>query len=155
MKGAGRQGKLGEGLRRGCFELVELFSAPRVVRTANANGLRGGWALDLNHCDPVTGSEWDLSEPAAQAKVWKMLRRDKPLVVGMSPECTLFSLLQNLRKTEIPKAEYDRAVACVKLCAEVFHFQRNAGRFFLYRASVDRYILEFRLLGRIEEYNGC
>ena len=101
-----------------------------MVKTANANGLRGGWALDLSHKDPVTGSEWDLSDPAAQAKVWKMLRRDKPLVVGMSPECTLFSQLQNICKTEIPKAEYERAVACVEFCAEVAHFQRKAGRYF-------------------------
>ena len=93
-----RAGKLGEGLHPGRYELVELFSAPRVVKTASGNGIRGGWALDIHHQDPVTGSEWDLADPAAQAKVWKMLRRDKPLVVGMSFECTLFSSLQNLRK---------------------------------------------------------
>ena len=92
-----RAGKLGEGLHPGKHSICELFSPPRVVSVALANGLRGGWSLDLNHRDPVTGSEWDLSNPAARAKVWKMVRRDKPLVVGLSPGCTLFRTLQNLR----------------------------------------------------------
>ena len=74
---------------------------------ANRQELRGGWALDLNHEDPVTKCKWDLSEEKTQSRAWRLIRRDKPLVIGMSPECTLFSALQNLRKTEIPKDELE------------------------------------------------
>ena len=122
--------KIGEGLHPGRYELCELFSPPRVTEKATERGLRGGWSLDLCHTDPITGSTWDLSEPKAQAQVWKMIRRDKPLVIGMSPECTLFSALQNLRKTEIPPAEMQRAIDCVVFCVEVANYQRSKSRFF-------------------------
>ena len=83
----------------GRYDLCELFSPARVTAAATEQGLRGGWSLDLHHVDAVTGRKWDLSTPEDQGKVWKLLGRDKPLVVGLSPECTLFSQLQNLRKT--------------------------------------------------------
>ena len=116
----------------GKYDLCELFSPPRVSAVASARGLRGGWALDVNFVDPVSGSAWDLSEPRAQEKVWKMIRRDKPLVVGLSPECTLFSALQNLRKTDIPADEMAKAVACVRFCVDVAEFQMARGRFFYF-----------------------
>ena len=62
----------------------------------------------------------------------KMLRRDKPLCVGLSPECTLFSALQNLRKTEIDKAELERAVECVRFCVRVADNQRSKGIIFYF-----------------------
>ena len=71
-----------------------------------------------------------MSEPKTQAKVWKMLRRDKPLVVGLSPPCTLFSSLQNLRKSDIPADELEVAMACVRFCVEVALFQISRGRLF-------------------------
>lgn len=126
-----KAGRLGEGLHLGKYELCELFSPPRVVSVANSEGLRGGWSLDLNHRDPVTGSEWDLSDAATQEKVWKMVRRDKPLVIGLSPECTLSSQLQNLRKTMIPPEDMARAVECVQFCVRIANYQRKAGRYFL------------------------
>ena len=113
----------------GKYDLCELFSQARVAKEACAQGLRGGWSLDIDHVDEITGSRWDLSQSAAQEKVMKMLRRDKPLCVGLSPECTLFSALQNLRKTEIDKAELERAVECVRFCVRVADYQRSKGRF--------------------------
>ena len=94
--------------------MCELFSPPRMTAAATAQGLKGGWSLDLEAVDPITGCMWDLSTERAQAKVWKLLRRDKPLVVGLSPQCTLFSSLQNLRKTDIPVPEMEVALACVR-----------------------------------------
>ena len=109
-------GKIGEGVHDGQYEVCELFSPSRVAGAASAKGLRGGWSLDLNHPDPITGAEWDLSEVRAQQQVWKLIRRDKPLCIGLSPECTLFSALQNLRKTEIPPEELKKAINCVSFC---------------------------------------
>ena len=114
----------------GTYDLCELFSPRRVSAMATRQGLRGGWALDISCEDPVTKSKWDLSDEKIQAKVWKLIRRDKPLVIGMSPECTLFSALQNLRKTPIPQDELDRAMNCVRFCEEVAKYQRSKGRFF-------------------------
>ena len=114
----------------GRYDLCELVSPPRVSAMANRQGLRGGWALDINNEDPVTKCKWDLSEEKTQARAWKLIRRDKPLVIGMSPECTLFSALQNLRKTEIPKNELERAKNCVRFCVEVAAYQRQKGRYF-------------------------
>ena len=114
----------------GKFEVCELFSPPRDSAAASSRGLRGGWALDIECVDPITGCMWDLSESRAQNKVWRMLPRDKPLVVGLSPACTLFSSLQNLRKTEILPADLGKAIACVRFCVEVAEFQLACGRFF-------------------------
>ena len=116
----------------GKYDLCELFSPPRVSAAASARGLRGGWALDVDFIDPVTGSAWDLSEPRTQEKVWKMIRRDKPLVIGLSPECTLFSALQNLRKTDIPADDMAKAMACVRCCVDVAEFQISKERFFYF-----------------------
>ena len=114
----------------GAYDICELFSPHRVSAMANRQGLRGGWSLDLNCEDPVTKSRWDLSDERVQAKVWKLIRKDKPLVIGMSPECTLFSALQNLRKTSIPKEEMERAKNCVRFCVEVAWYQQKKGRCF-------------------------
>ena len=59
----------------GKFEVCEFFSPPRVSAAASDRGLRGGWALDIERTDPVTGSVWDLSEPRTQWKVCRMLRK--------------------------------------------------------------------------------
>ena len=61
-----------------------------------------------------------------------MLRKDKPLVVGMSPECKLFSVLQAMRTSEIPIDEWDRAVSCVRFAVQVAQYQRKQGRFFYF-----------------------
>ena len=75
----------------GRFDFCELFSPPRVAEVARTRGLRGGWSLDKLHEDPITGQRWNLSDKAIQGRVWKMIRRYKPLVIGLSPECTRFS----------------------------------------------------------------
>ena len=100
------------------------------MTTATSRGLRGGWSLDMNHIDPVTGSMWDLSEPRAQEMAFKLIRRDKPLLIGLSPECTLFSALQNLRKTEVPPEEMQKAIDCVLFCVKVAEYQISKGRYF-------------------------
>ena len=75
--------------------------------------------MDLNHVDPVTGRISDLSTPEGQRQVVKLLGRDKPLVVGLSPECTLFSQLQSLRKSEIDPEGMANAVECVRFAVRV------------------------------------
>ena len=116
----------------GRYDLCELFSPPRVAEVARTRGLRGGWSLDKLHEDPITGQYWNLSDKAVQGRVWKMIRRDQPLVIGLSPECTLFSSLQRLRKTEIPPADLAEAIECIEFCVEVAEYQRKKNRYFYF-----------------------
>ena len=51
-------------------------------------------------------------------------------MVGLSPECTLFSQLLNLRKTAIDPQEMERAVECVRFAVKVAEYQRSKGRYF-------------------------
>ena len=126
-----KNGKTGEFAHGGVYDLVELFSPPRIAERARARGLRGGWSLDRACADPITGQRWNLSDSATQSRVWKMIRRDQPLVIGLSPECTLFSALQSLRKTSIPEGDMTEAIECIRFSVEVANYQRKEGRFFI------------------------
>ena len=44
------------------YDVAELFSPPRCTDRARRRGLCGGWSMDSNHVDPVTGRKWDLSD---------------------------------------------------------------------------------------------
>lgn len=86
---------------------------------AAGQGLRGGASLDISHVDEVIGETWDLSTEQNQRRVWKLLGRDEPLVLRLSPECTLFRQLQKFRETEIDKELIAKATECVKSCVNV------------------------------------
>ena len=124
--------KLGEHVHAGAYDICELFSPPRIAETAWARGLRGGWSLDKGHDDPITRQKWNRSSKATQEKVWKLIRRDQPLVIGLSPECTLISALQRLRKTAIPSEHMAVAIECVRFCVEVANYQRKKNRYFYF-----------------------
>ena len=65
-------------------------------------------------------------------KVIKMIKREKPFMIGMSPECTLFSVLQNLRKTPMNAEAWEKAVNCVKFAVKVARLQMAGGRYFYF-----------------------
>ena len=119
-------------VREGAYDICELFSPARVTKFAKEEGLKGGWSLDIKHVDEVTGKTSDLSDPKVQNQVSKMLGRDKPLVVSLSPPCTLFSLLQNLRKTEIDPKDFAKALECVRFSVKVARYQIRNGRFYYF-----------------------
>ena len=60
----------------------------------------------------------------------KLLAGDKPLVVGLSPECTLFSAIQTLRKSPIPCEAVAKAIECVRFCVRVARYQISKGASF-------------------------
>ena len=74
----------------GKYDLAELFSPPRMTEMTKAAGLKGGWSIDDRIEDPVTKRTYDLRNKKDQNEVRRMLRRDKPLVLTVSPPCTLF-----------------------------------------------------------------
>ena len=81
-----------EKLDRSRYDICEVFSPPRVCATARDHGLRGGWSIDLGASDPGTGRCYDLRNPKEQKEVKKMIRRDCPTVLVVSPPCTVFSI---------------------------------------------------------------
>ena len=118
----------------GRYDVCELCSQARVAAEASTMGLRGGWSLDINHVDTITitGETWDLCTERDQRRVWKLLGRDKPLVAGLSPECTLFSQLQNLRKSEIDPEIMAKLIECMKFSVKVAKYKMRRGRFFYF-----------------------
>ena len=96
-------------------------------------GLRGGWSCDLHYEDPVTQRKYDPSDPSNQNRVCRMLGQDEPLVVGLSPPCTVFSQLQNLRKTEIDLVERTKAIEYIRFSVRVARCQMRRGRFFYFK----------------------
>jgi hypothetical protein len=74
------------------YDICELYSRPRMCAHAPAHKLKGGWSIDKDFQDPITGRTYDLRNRKDQNEVRKMIRRDKPLVLTVSPPCTLFSI---------------------------------------------------------------
>ena len=105
---------------------------------AGKYGLRGGWSLDLNHDDPITGTKWDLSLPNVQQKVLKMIREEKPQMIIGSPPCSLFSILQNGNPNNGSKElleEYEKAKENVRFCIKIYRMQMEAWRMFMHEHS--------------------
>ena len=89
--------------RESVYDVCEVFSPARTAALASKHGLRGGWSLDIAHTCSVTGRRWDGLN--AEDKAWckRMLYRDRPRLLVVSPPCTLFSLLQNLSPNGLPQ----------------------------------------------------
>ena len=94
--------------------------------------MRGGWALDLETIDPVTGRKWDLSDVADQRRAKNMIYKHKPQLLTVSPPCTLFSALQNLSGGVKDEVALRKAVALVEFAVELCMIQHKAGRWFVF-----------------------
>ena len=86
-------------------DVVELYSQPRLCqeiegRKFGGTELKPGYSLDLTMDDPATGQPWDLSKPAVQSRVRKLIRETKPFCVVGSPPCTAFSQLQEISRAK-------------------------------------------------------
>ena len=71
------------------LDITEAYSPPRVTKEARKFGLEVGEAMDL-----TTG--WDFRLKADRDRAEAYLDKHKPLLVIGSPECKMFSSLQNL-----------------------------------------------------------
>ena len=79
--------------------------------------------MDIVTRDPVTGKSYDLRNPKDQKEVKKMLRRDCPTVVVVSPPCTAFSIAN---QGEIDPQILAEAVEMVRFAMEVCELQHRA-----------------------------
>ena len=78
--------------RPSAYDVCEVFSPKRMCLEARMRGLKGGWSLDITVKDDVTSRTYDLRNPGDQKEVKRMIRRDKPSVLVVSPPCTVFSI---------------------------------------------------------------
>ena len=92
-------------------------------------GLKGGWSVDDRIQDPITGRTYDLRNRKDQNEVRKMLRKDRPLVLTVSPPCTLFSIAN---QGPIDSKELAGAIEMMKFAVEMCDIQRREGRYFIF-----------------------
>ena len=112
--------------------MCEIFSQPRICREAASKKYGGeiltpGWSLDLTVNDPKTGLPWDLSKPAVQDRVRRLVQDTKPYCIIGSPPCTAFSPLQEIgRKKRDPKVmakELEEGKRHVRICIDIYKMQ--------------------------------
>ena len=117
-------------------DVCEIFSQPRVCQEANHHGLRPGWSLDLTAKDPATGQGWDLSDPAVQSRVRKLVHHTQPFCIIGSPPCTAFSPLQEIgrakRDPRVMEKELNQGKAHIRFCLEIYLMQLKAKRHFVH-----------------------
>ena len=88
--------------------------------------------MDIEHVDGRTKRRWDLSNLAEVEEAFRQVRRDKPQLLVLSPPCTKFCSLQNLRKWGIPRSEWVYAVRMVNVAVRLGELQLDGGRDFVF-----------------------
>ena len=118
--------------RRGKYDVCEAFSPPRVALRAQERGLRAGWSLDILHEDGRTKRRWDLSKREGAEEAFRMVERDRPQLVTLSPPCTKFCALWHLVKHGVPRHEWLQAVRMVNVAVRIAELQLDGGRHFVF-----------------------
>ena len=118
------------------YDLCEVFSVPRIAPEATKMQLRGGWSLDWKQTCRITGKRWDCLKAEDREWARRLVRRDKPLMLILSPPCTLFSQLQQLSPYGLPETrcpeKWKEALVMLQFAVELCEIQRAAGRGFLF-----------------------
>ena len=64
-------------------DIMEVYSPKRVVELCSKHGLNPGASLDLTN-------GYDFDDPQDRRRAWKIVEKDKPLLLVGSPPCTYF-----------------------------------------------------------------
>ena len=105
---------------------MEMYSPPRITIHAGKHWPKPGEALDL-----ITG--YDFNKKEDKERAWDIIKRDEPMLVVGSPECKMFSALQNLTKWNNDKQrKLENARQHLKFICEVYEYQVAKGRLFLH-----------------------
>ena len=110
-------------------DLAEVFSPPRVVPFANLYNLNG-FSMDL-----LTGT--DLQTLAGRMELDRALTRKRPLMVILSPPCTMYSSLNwSLNHSRLPSHTWNerlrKADALLRTAMRVAAQQVSQGRYFVF-----------------------
>ena len=113
-------------------DIAEIFSPERVGEQCHRYGLRQGIAMDIKN-----GYDFDKAED--RERCWKVIKRDKPLLVIGSAPCTLFYRLQELNKHMYRDSatwhakfheRMQQARRYVKFCVDVYNLPAGRGALF-------------------------
>ena len=103
-------------------DVAEVYSPPRVTVEASKFGLKPGSAMDLR-----TG--YDFTKKEDRDRAWRKLEEEKPKLLVGSPECKMFSVLQNLSPWTVEKAKkFREAKMHLKFVCELYREQIRCGR---------------------------
>jgi hypothetical protein len=96
---------------------------------AQTHKLKGGWSIDKDFRDPVTGRVYDLRNRKDQNEVRKMVRRDRPFTLTVSPPCTFFSIAN---QSPFAPKDLEEAKELMRFAVEMCNLQLRAGRHFVF-----------------------
>ena len=108
------------------YLVCEAFSPPRSTESARKGGKKDGWAPDVAWTDPITGRKWDLSDDRAFGESKRLLRRDRPTLLVVSPPCTLFSRIRRINGVPDPK-QLECAKLLIRRAIELCMIQESMG----------------------------
>ena len=94
--------------------------------------MKQGTSMDLRN-------GWDFSRPEDREMARQMLKESKPTLLIGSPECRMFSTLQNMnphKHTEEWKRAYAMACLHVQFCCELYREQIDRGGYILHEHPV-------------------
>lgn len=111
------------------YDVCEVFSPPRICAAATEHGLRGGWPIDMAVCEPNTKRRFDLRGRKDQSEVKRLIRRDCPTMVVVSPPCTAFSIAN---QGEVDEQTLKAAVEMIRFSIEICELQHKSGRHFIF-----------------------
>ena len=106
------------------YSVCEVFSPPRVTKRARERGGQVGWAIDFKASDPITKRTYDLRSARDQNAVRRMLRRDAPEMLVVTPPC----IVDGGNST---KQDMRDAVMMVRFAIELCSIQQALGRSFI------------------------
>ena len=115
--------------------VAEAFSPPRMAVAAGKQGFKVGWSLDKETKDTISRRSWELTNQKDQQETIKRLKRDKPILLSISPPCTLYSPLQNLNPRKGSREWQQRfreAQEMLRFAMVLAKIQVDEGRYFVF-----------------------
>ena len=90
--------------------------------------------MDIATEDPITKRRWDLRSPVQQMEVVRMIRRDLPILLVLSPPCTVFSQLQVLSSAHWSAQkdrQYEESLILLRFAVRLCKLQIDLGNVFI------------------------
>ena len=117
-------------------DLTEVYSPWRVNDAVRLLDMKPGYALDLTVPGP-DGQHWDFSKPADRMKLRRLVKERRPFFIIGSPPCTVYSAMQNYRRSMPGGEERLRKARLLvdrhlEFCCELYAFQIRRGFYFVH-----------------------
>ena len=124
------------------MDVMEVCSLPRVTEVARAEGLRGGYSIDISASEGLFHRQYGLLKEADRAAVRRLVRKETPKFLIGSPPCTMFSTLVQLRRdkgSEKSQQQLDDAIVILEFLVELYQLQVTGDRYFIHEHPAHAY----------------